>query len=227
MLKKLIPKTGGLKYLVTVHVHCLDFPNGIPRLPEGSEELNVIWIRGAKLASTKAVPLASSSSSRNASMCIDEKMVLICTFYRKKDGSFDEKKSKFLIKAGPLGCCDRGRGTEISKKKIDLSSFAEAHETASAFNMKMETYAGLLGNLKVTIACQWLKDARATPSDDMSNFSSRHSEASCDGSGSDEIGDDEVPRGFPPPLSDADFAPGPAAHRRVEQASREAEAASS
>mmetsp|Transcript_71140 Transcript_71140/g.189900 ORF Transcript_71140/g.189900 Transcript_71140/m.189900 type:complete len:147 (+) Transcript_71140:834-1274(+) len=108
MLKKLIPKTGGLKYLVTVHVHCLDFPNGIPRLPEGSEELNVIWIRGAKLASTKAVPLASSSSSRNASMCIDEKMVLICTFYRKKDGSFDEKKSKFLIKAGPLGCCDRG-----------------------------------------------------------------------------------------------------------------------
>jgi hypothetical protein len=40
----------------------------------------------------------------------DERLILICTFYRGKTGAaFDEKRAKFILKGGPLGSCDHGR----------------------------------------------------------------------------------------------------------------------
>jgi hypothetical protein len=40
------PKSGGLKYHVTVVVHSLTLAKGSPDLPSNCEELSVLWNRG-------------------------------------------------------------------------------------------------------------------------------------------------------------------------------------
>ncbi len=120
------PKSGGLKYHVTVHVHSFTLAKGGPPLPPNCEELSLLWNRGgatswlvlvyisllnisslagAKLASTKGI---SISSLKDGVLVFDERLILICTFYRGKASGFEEKKAKFVLKGGPLGSCDSG-----------------------------------------------------------------------------------------------------------------------
>jgi hypothetical protein len=50
-----------------------------------------------------------TSSIEAGVLVFDERLILICTFYRGKAGaSFDEKKAKFILKGGPLGSCEHG-----------------------------------------------------------------------------------------------------------------------
>eukprot|EP00291_Cryptomonas_curvata_P019511 CAMPEP_0172170326 /NCGR_PEP_ID=MMETSP1050-20130122/11201_1 /TAXON_ID=233186 /ORGANISM="Cryptomonas curvata, Strain CCAP979/52" /LENGTH=205 /DNA_ID=CAMNT_0012841487 /DNA_START=105 /DNA_END=719 /DNA_ORIENTATION=- len=197
---RLAPKSGGLKYHVTVHVHSFTLANGGPPLPPNCEELSVLWNRGAKLASTKGVP---TSSIDGGVLVFDERLILICTFYRGKAGAaFDEKKAKFILKGGPLGSCEHGRGADISKVKFDLGKYAQLDEMKSELNLEMEIKSGFLGILRLTITSRWLKEARVLPSDELSNLSSCL--GSSEVSGADISDDDDlegpVPEGFPPPL---------------------------
>ena len=119
---------SGLKYHVTVLVHSFTLTHGGPSLPPNCEELSVLWNRGAnlcvvavvntievmdnrvsgaKLASTKGVPTSLLSS--DGVLVFDERLILICTFYRGKASAFEEKKAKFILKGGPLGSCDNGK----------------------------------------------------------------------------------------------------------------------
>ncbi len=65
----------------------------------------ISFLAGAKLASTKGI---STSAFKDGTLVFDERLILICTFYRGKASSFEEKKAKFILKGGPLGSCESG-----------------------------------------------------------------------------------------------------------------------